>query len=106
MSAVTRISDGTVGVCSLGLPCCPHSRAGNNAVGSPNVFVNSIALHRLTDTGPTNCPHSGTFASTSGSSSVYVNSLKVTRIGDTTTCQSCGQTGNHVSGSSNVYAGG
>lgn len=106
MPAVTRVSDGTTGVCNLGLPCCPHSRAGTNSSGSPNVFVNGIPLHRLSDTGPTNCPHGGTFSSTAGSSTVFCNGLKVTRIGDTTTCQSCGQSGSHVAGSPNVFCGG
>lgn len=105
MPAVTRIGDGTVGTCNLGLPCCPHSRAGNNSVGSPNVTVNGKPVHRLTDTGPCNCPHGGTFASVSGSSTVTVNGLPITRIGDTTQCQSCGMSGNHVEGSPNVTSG-
>lgn len=105
MPAVTKVGDGTTGVCNLGLPCCPHSRAGTNAVGSGNVFVNGAPLHRLGDTGPTNCPHSGTFASTAGSGTVFCNDMPVTRIGDTTTCESCGQSGSHVSGSPNVFAG-
>lgn len=105
MPAVTKVGDGTTGVCNLGLPCCPHSRAGTNAVGSGNVFVNGAPLHRLGDTGPTNCPHSGTFASTAGSGTVFCNGMPVTRIGDTTTCESCGQSGSHVSGSPNVFAG-
>lgn len=106
MPAVTRVSDGTTGACDIGLDCCPHGRAGTNNTGSPNVFVNGLPLHRLTDTGPTNCPHGGTFASTSGSGTVFCNGLPVTRIGDATTCQSCGIVGSHVSGSPNVFAGG
>lgn len=106
MPAVTRKSDGTVGTCSVGAPCCPHGRAGTNSSHSPNVFVNGLGLHRLSDTGPTNCPHGGTFGSTSGSGTVFCNGLPVTRIGDTTTCQGCGLSGSHVSGSPNVFAGG
>lgn len=106
MPAVTRIGDGTVGTCSVGLPCCPHGRAGNNGTGSPNVFVNSIPVHRLTDTGPCNCPHGGTYASTAGSATVFINGLAATRIGDTTTCQGCGLTGSHTAGSPNVFVGG
>ena len=106
MPAVTRVSDGTTGTCDLGLPDCPHSRAGTNSSGSGNVFVNGLPLHRLNDTGPTNCPHGGTFSSNAGSSSVYCNGRKVTRIGDSTVCQSCGMGGSHSSGSPNVFAGG
>lgn len=106
MPAVTKVGDGTTGTCDLGLDCCPHGRSGTNTAGSPNVFVNGQPLHRLNDTGPTNCPHGGTFATTAGSSTVFCNGQPVTRIGDTTTCQSCGQSGSHVTGSSNVFAGG
>lgn len=106
MASVTRIGDGTSGVCNIGLPCCPHGRSGSNRAGSPNVFVNGSALHRLSDTGSTNCPHGGMFATTSGSSVVYCNGKPVTRVGDTTSCQTCGQSGSHISGSSNVFAGG
>ena len=106
MAAVTRIGDGEAGTCNIGLSCCPHSRAGTNSSGSTNVFVNGQALHRLNDTGPCNCPHGGTYSSTSGSSTVFANGQPVTRIGDTTSCQSCGQSGSHVSGSPNVFVGG
>ena len=106
MPAVARVSDGTTGTCDIGLDCCPHGRAGTDNTGSPNVFVNGMPLHRLTDTGPTNCPHGGTFASTSGSGTVFCNGLPVTRIGDATTCQNCGIVGSHVSGSPNVFVGG
>lgn len=106
MAAVTRIGDGTTGVCNLGLKCCPHSRAGTNGTGSGNVFVNGIAVHRLNDTGPTNCPHGGTFITTGGSGTVFANGQAITRIGDATICQSCGQGGSHTGGSSNVFAGG
>lgn len=107
MPKITRApADTTIGTCDVGLPCCSHVRHGNNQSHSPNVFANGLPVHRLTDTGPTNCPHSGTFKSTTGSPNVYVNSLKITRIGDITVCIVCGQTGNHDSGSPNVYANG
>lgn len=106
MPATTKVGDSTTGICDMGLDCCAHSRSGTNAVGSPDVNINGSPAHRLGDTGPCNCPHGGTFASTVGSGTVFVNGQPLTRIGDTTTCQSCGQSGSHVSGSSNVFAGG
>ena len=72
MPAVTRKGDSETGVCDLGLPDCPHTRGGTNKSTSPNVFVNNLGLHRLTDSGPCNCPHGGTYKSSSGSSSVFV----------------------------------
>lgn len=106
MPAVTRISDSTVGTCDMGLPCCSHGRSGTNATGSPNVFVNTLASHRVTDTGPCNCPHGGSFISTEGSPNVFVNNKPQTRISDTTICQNCGESGNHSTGSPNVFANG
>jgi len=106
MPAVTRIGDGTVGVCDIGAPCCAHGRSGTNTTGSPDVFVNNIPVQRLQDNGSCNCPHGGTYASTTGSSTVFVNGLPVTRIGDVTTCMSCGKTGSHTEGSPNVFIGG
>lgn len=105
MPAVTRKGDTETGVCDLGLPDCPHTRNGVNTSVSPNVFVNNLGLHRLTDSGPCNCPHGGTYKSSSGSSSVFVNGKPATRIGDTTTCTNCGKSGHHVSGSPNVFVG-
>ena len=73
MPVATRIGDSTTGTCDLGLDCCPHGRSGTNATGSPDVFINELACHRLGDTGPTNCPHGGTFESIEGSPDVFVN---------------------------------
>lgn len=106
MPAATRISDNTTGICDVGEDCCPHNRTGTNATGSPNVYINGQKAHRLTDNGTIMCPHGGYFASTSASSTVFVNGKGLTRIGDTTTCQACGQIGNHSNGSPNVFAGG
>lgn len=102
----TRINDTTTGACDIGEPdCCPHGRSGTNSQGSPNVFINQRNAHRLGDSGPCNCPHGGNFQSTAGSSTVFVNGKALTRIGDQTTCQSCGCSGSHSSGSQNVFAG-
>ena len=105
MPQVTRISDGTTGVCDVGEECCSHSRAGTNSEGSPNVFINGKAAHRLGDGGSCNCPHGGFFSSTAASETVFVNGKGLTRVGDGTTCQSCGMPGSHVAGSPNVFCG-
>jgi len=101
----TRITDGTSGICDLGLDCCPHGRSGTNSEGSPDVFINSLPAHRLGDGGPTHCPHGGFFQSVSASQSVFVNGRGLTRINDATVCTSCGCGGSHVTGSENVLAG-
>lgn len=106
MPAVTRQGDSTVGTCNIGAPCCPHGRSGTNSEVSANVYANGLGVHRLGDAGPTNCPHGGTFQTTTGSASVFVNGRAIIRTGDSTVCQSCGMSGSHSSGSSNVFAGG
>lgn len=106
MPAAARYGDSTVGVCDLGLPCCPHGRNGTNGTVSPDVFINGLGAHRQGDTGSTNCPHGGTFKSVGASSTVFINGRGATRIGDATVCQTCGQSGSHASGSPNVFIGG
>lgn len=106
MPEATRMGDGETGICNPGLPCCPHTRLGTNSVVSGNVFINGKGAHRKGDTGPCNCLHGGTFQSTGASGTVFINGRGATRVGDQTECQSCGKTGNHVSGSGNVFIGG
>lgn len=99
MPAIARIGD----------PATQHPCGGqaNPAEGSPNVFVEGVAVHRLGDRNvahsfnapPTCVPHSTTLVS--GSGSVFVNGKAVARVGDG---YSCGMT--ITAGASTVYAGG
>ena len=97
--SITRIGDGTLGICDPGLPCCPHTRHGTNSEGSFLEYDQGIPVHLLGHHGPCNCPHGGIYASAQGSPLSFVTGIPVTRIGDLTICQNCGQPGNHVSGS-------
>ena len=96
MPAVTRIGDADVAHCS----------GMTRAAGSPNVFVNSIAISRQGDnnTGhllPTAVPcpsHSAPIAT--GSSTVFINGKGCGRVGDGISgCTSV------AAGSPNVFAG-
>ncbi len=95
MPAATRIGDADV----------PHCSGMTRAVGSPNVFVNSIAWSRQSDVNtvhllpPAVCPaHAAPIAT--GSTTVFVNSLGAGRIGDgISACTSV------AAGSPNVFAG-
>ena len=95
MPAATRIGDADV----------PHCSAMDRAVGSPDVFVNSIAWSRQSDVNtphllpPPVCPtHAAPI--TTGSTTVFVNSLGAGRIGDgITSCTSV------AAGSPDVFAG-
>ena len=96
MPAVTRIGDADVAHCS----------GMTRAAGSPNVFVNSIAISRQGDnnTGhllPTAVPcpsHSAPIAT--GSTTVFINGKGCGRVGDAISgCTSV------AAGSPNVFAG-
>ncbi len=95
MPAATRIGDADV----------PHCSGMVRAVGSPNVFVNSIAWSRQSDVNtphllpPAVCPtHAAPIAT--GSTTVFVNSLGGGRIGDAiSSCTSV------AAGSPDVFAG-
>jgi uncharacterized Zn-binding protein involved in type VI secretion len=77
----------------------------SSSSGSPNVFVNSIPVHRQGDgwnahASPSpNPPHGGSLAS--GSSTVFINNKQCGRIGDPVSCGSA-----VAQGSANVFAGG
>ena len=96
MPAVTRIGDADVAHCS-GMV---------RAVGSGNVFANSIPVSRQSDVNTTHllpgdpCPaHAAPIAV--GSGTVFVNNLGCGRIGDALSgCTSV------AAGSPNVFAGG
>ena len=95
MPAATRIGDADVSHCS----------GMTRAVGSSNVFVNSIAWSRQSDINTVHLlpgdpcpPHAAPIAT--GSTTVFVNSLGGGRIGDAiTSCTSV------AAGSPNVFAG-
>lgn len=98
MPAVVRLGDN-----STGHPHCYPARPSTS--GSPNVFINGRAAHRLGDSWavhgacPDHSPHGG--AASSGSTTVFVNGQPLCRVGDAI---SCGDT--MASGSPNVFAGG
>ena len=96
MPAVTRKGD----------KCTGHGGwpARVNDTASPDVFVNSIAVHREGDHWVKHCNakpscHDSTLAS--GSSTVFINSKQCGRVGDPVACGS-----KVAAGSSNVFAGG
>ena len=97
MPAVTRIGDADL----------PHCSGMTRAEGSPNVFVNGIAVSRAGDSNTPHllppdlppCPgHAAPIAT--GSTSVFVNGRGIGRVGDAITgCTAVAQ------GSPNVTAG-
>ena len=65
-----------------------------NATASPDVFVNGLGQHRLTDSWLVHCCggcHAGVAAT--GSPNVFVNGLNACRIGDAVSCGSFMATG-------------
>lgn len=99
MPAVVRLGD----ICT-GHDCFPPR---NCISGSPNVYVNNLAAHRVSDVWAVHaCTHPdmphGMHDSTqaTGSSRVFANNLALARIGDSVACGS-----SNATGSPNVYAG-
>lgn len=95
MPAICRVGD-----MSAGHGCWPARPADS---GSPNVFINGVAAHRLGDHWPTHCCipscHDGVLSE--GSPNVFVNRLALGRIGDNISC------GDIVAqGSPNAFANG
>ena len=94
MPAVTRIGDADVAHCS----------GMTRAVGSSNVFVNSIGVSRQGDNNTGHllpgspCP-SHAAPITTGSTTVFVNGKGIARVGDSA------DGGAISTGSSNVFAG-
>ena len=98
MPAVTRIGDADM----------PHCSGMTRAEGSPDVFINSIAVSRQGDNNTTHklppdippCPsHAASIAI--GSTSVFVNGQGCGRVGDD--ISGCTKV---MQGSENVFAGG
>jgi len=92
MPAVTRLGD----KCTGHGPFPPRE----NILGSPNVFVNNIPVHRKTDKWSDSSGHGHVSVLASGDPSVQANNLDVARIGDPVACGSvCAE------GSGNVFTG-
>ncbi len=68
-----------------------------NIQGSPNVFVNVLGSHRVTDAWHVHCcgPACHGSVQCSGSPNVFVNLLPHARIGDAVCCGSRNATGSH-----------
>ena len=103
MSQVARVTDTHQGICSHGLPCCPHNVTGMIVQGSPSTNANGFAVARLNDAVEHNCPHCGTGYVSSCSSVVFADGIGVARLGDSVTYP--GGSGVIVTASPNVNAG-
>lgn len=106
MPAVARASntDKVLSRTGTGYLCGSPMQTTTGADGSPNVFVNGIAVVRQNDVVGVH-PAAGCSTDTSGlssySSTVFVNGLGIGRIGDEYTSDNI-----IISGSTNVFAGG
>lgn len=82
MKAATRLGD----ICTGHDGYEPRA----NIEGSPNVFINGIAAHRLGDAWPEHCDGTTCHESvtSSGSSTVFINGKAAARLGDSIECGS------------------
>ena len=81
--------------------CTGHGSCARRAhvTGSPDVFVNGIPSHRVSDAWARHCTHESVLAA--GSKTVFVNGRPKGRVGDPVACGSLVATG-----SNNVFVGG
>lgn len=94
MPAVVRLGDKSAGHCFEPRP---------NIEGSPNVFINGIAVHCVGDAWPVHTcgPSSHDSRTVQGSPNVFVNGKAVARVGDALDCGDiCAE------GSPNVFVNG
>lgn len=105
MSAVTRNTDISVGICSCCCPACPHVWTSVHIGGSSDVLADSLGVMRAPgDIGASTCPHCPISFSLTGSGTVFVDGRAVHRLGDIHIV-GCG-IGVVVSASPDVFAGG
>ena len=100
MPGQVRISDTSVGVCSIGAPCCPHNWVGVAITGSSTHKTNNLLSCRATDLVSTTCPHCPIGIMIPGSPNKSIDNLPSHRLGDVVIL-GCG-TGTTITASPNV----
>jgi uncharacterized Zn-binding protein involved in type VI secretion len=103
MPGVVRLGDAHAGVCSHGLPCCPHIVAGVYVSASGDVSADGRGVVRVGDLVVHSCPHCGVGAAVGGSGTVSANGRGVHRVGDAVVYP--GGAGVAITGSEDVNAG-
>ena len=83
--SVIRSNDQHAGICSHGLPCCPHAVIGVYVAGAKAVTAHGPAVVRVGDTLIHNCPHCGVGIAATGSATVKVEGAALHRSGDLVT---------------------
>ncbi len=79
---VTRVRDLSIGVCSVGLECCPHAWISTHVQGSPDTITNNQQNMRVGDIGISTCPHCVISYAITGSSLTFINAKKTHRVSD------------------------
>jgi len=57
MKKVTRVGDLSLGICSIGSDCCPHTWISVHIKGSGSSYTNKRETMRVGDIGLSTCPH-------------------------------------------------
>lgn len=75
----------SVGICSHGLPCCPHTVTGILFKGSSDAKVDGSGAGRFMDFVSHTCPHCGIGFCSQGSTVSKINGMGAHLIGHTVT---------------------
>ena len=82
MQGNTRIGDISIGICSVGAKCCPHTWVSVHVVGAPNTYTNDRNQMRVGDLGACTCPHCPISIAATGSPNVITEDRQTHRLGD------------------------
>jgi hypothetical protein len=82
MKRVTRTGDLSLGICSIGAKCCPHTWVSVHIKGSGNTYTNKRQTMRVGDIGVASCPHCPVSIATTGAPYSYSENKRIHRVGD------------------------
>jgi len=82
MVPITRVNDVSIGICSIGAKCCPHTWVSIHINGSDLTFSENLNIMRVGDIGISTCPHCPISIAISGSSLSYDQNIQIHRLND------------------------
>ena len=71
-----------MGICSVGMPCCPHVWISVHISGSPIDNEHVLDTMRIGDLGASTCPHCPISFAVTGSQVTHADGIPVHRLGD------------------------
>ena len=102
LQANTRIGDISIGICSIGANCCPHTWVSVHIIGAPNTYTENRNQMRVGDLGASTCPHCPISIALTGTNNSICEDRDIHRVRDIHIVP-CG-IGIVVTGSDNIFS--